>query len=84
MSTSDETTIQLPVDAAANKNLLRAVEVDLPTGTTLQQVIVLGDSGGNLVNVLPGGLAVADDAQRSLLEDIRDRLDLLIDLFERK
>jgi hypothetical protein len=84
MSTTTEQAIQLPFDAAANKNLLRAVEVDLSTGSTLQQVIILADSAGNLVGTLAGSLSVADAAQRSLLADIRDRLDVLIDLAERK
>jgi hypothetical protein len=85
MSTSTDQAIQLPPDVSpANKNLLRAIEVDLPsTGATLVQVVVLGDASGNLVTTLHGALAVANDDEVSLLRDIRERLDILIGLTER-
>ena len=84
MSTGAEQTIQLPPDSVAGKNLLRAIEVDLPTGSTFQQVIILADASGNLVGTVAGALMVTDDSQLSILADIRDRLDVLISLTERK
>lgn len=84
----NEQTIQLPPDASANKNLLRAFSVNLPTGTAgtanaeLHQVIAIADEFGNVVGVSAGGLAVQDDTSRQLLADIRDRLDMVISLLD--
>ena len=84
MSTQTETTIQLPPDDVANKNLLRAIEVDLATGSTLEQVIILGDQFGNLVLTDAGALRVSAPAIESLLEQVVQRLDTLAALMERK
>jgi len=84
VSTGTEQTIQLPPDSVAGKNLLRAFAVQLGESATLEQVLVLADADGNVVSVLPGGLAVADATSRQLLSDIRDRLDILIDNAERR
>ena len=84
MSTSTEQTIQLPPDVSpANKNLLRAIEVDLATGSTFEQVVILGDSLGNLVGSDHGKLAVADHNVAEQLERVVSRLDHLIGLMER-
>lgn len=83
---SSDQTIQLPTDATANKNLLRAFTVNVPSGTTgtvnatLEQAVVVADADGNLVSAW-NGLSVADPESRALLGDIRDRLDILIGLF---
>lgn len=83
---STDQTIQLPVDATANKNLLRAFTVNVnsavagATNATLEQVVVLSDADGNVISAWHG-LNVADDESRALLRDVRDRLDILIGLF---
>lgn len=81
---SSDQTIQLPPDSStANKNLLRAFTVNVPSGTTgtvnatVQQAVVLADADGNLVSAW-NGLNVSDPESRALLGDIRDRLDILI------
>ena len=78
------TPIQLPPDITpANKNLLVAFPVTLSDGTTsLIQAVVLADASGNVVGTLNGALAVANDEWGSLLRDIRERLDILIDIME--
>jgi hypothetical protein len=79
------TPIQLPPDVTpANKNLMVAFPVTLSDGTTsLVQAVVLADMSGNAVGTLNGGLAVGNDEWGDLLRDIRERLDILIDIMER-
>ena len=79
------TPIQLPPDVTpANKNLMVAFPVTLADGTTsLIQAVVLADASGNVVGTSQGALSVANDAWGDLLRDIRERLDLLIDIMER-
>ena len=79
------TPIQLPPDITpANKNLMVAFPVTLSDGTTsLIQAVVLADVSGNVVGTQRGALAVANDSEVAVLEDIRDRLDILISLMER-
>ena len=79
------TPIQLPPDVTpANKNLMVAFPVTLSDGTTsLIQAVVLADVSGNVVGTQRGALAVANDSEVAVLEDIRDRLDILISLMER-
>ena len=79
------TPIQLPPDITpVNKNLMVAFPVTLSDGSiSLIQAVVLADASGNVVNTLRGALVVANDSEVAVLEDIRDRLDILIDLMER-
>ena len=72
-------TIQLPADATTNKNLLRAFQAVITGNTTLEQVIILGDSEGNVVQAFRGQLAVVDSAAVDLLAGISEKLDILID-----
>jgi hypothetical protein len=79
------TPIQLPPDVTpANKNLMVAFPVTLSDGTTsLIQAVVLAGPDGGLVGSVRGKLAVANDDEVTLLKDIRDRLDILIDTLGR-
>lgn len=78
-----EQTIQLPPDATANKNLMRALSLTTEgstTGTantTLQEAVTLADADGNLIPAW-NGLSVADAEMRGLLTDIRDSLQLIV------
>lgn len=85
---STDQTIQLPVDATANKNLLRAFTVNVnsavagTTNATLEQVVVLSDADGNVVRAWRG-LDVNDDETRTLLGEIRDSLQLIVGLLDK-
>lgn len=79
-----ETLIQLPVDSTPNKNLLRGFGVAVGSNTVVVQALALSDPDGNVATVDHGSLLVASPDIVGLLTDIRERLDILIKVSERR
>lgn len=75
---ADPDYVQLPSDATSNKNKIRSFSVVDGEGVTvLEQVSVLADADGNVVDVKGGKLLTVDDEHTALLRAIVQRLDCI-------